>query len=172
MLSGPWLQIRAVASLHVMWRALAALLPRKVASGALILLPTLGFASPPDPSWIAGIYDGADGDDIVSLVYDTAAAHAADGAQITAHPCLRKLAPESIAWGVWSHCFARRPRAPPVHGEAILARVLRCSPRCSSTASGTDAPLTAKPIQLARHAPASMEDSVPLHSCPAKEERA
>jgi len=28
---------------------------------ALILLPAIAFASPPDPSWIAGIYDGADG---------------------------------------------------------------------------------------------------------------
>ena len=172
MLSGPWLQIRAVASLHVMWRALAALLPRKVAIGALILLPTLGFASPPDPPWIAGIYDGADGDDIVNLVYDTAAAHMADGPHITARPCLRKLAPESIAQGVSSHRFAGKPRAPPVPGSAILARVLRCAPRCSSTASDTDPSLTAKPRQLARHAPASLEECLPLHSCPAKEESA
>ena len=33
----------------------------------LVLLPALAFASPPDPSWIVGIYDGADGDDIVAL---------------------------------------------------------------------------------------------------------
>jgi len=39
---------------------------------ALILLPAVAFASPPDPSWIAGIYDGADGDDIVTFVYETA----------------------------------------------------------------------------------------------------
>lgn len=164
MVSGPWLrlQIRSVASLHVIGLALAALLPRRVAIVALILLPTIAFASPPDPSWIAGIYDGADGDDIVSLVYDIAATHAADGAHITAHPCLRKLAPESIAWGVSSHRFARKPRAPPVRGSAILARVLRCSPRCSSTASGTDPPLTAKPKQLARHAPAPLPRVVNL----------
>jgi len=37
----------------------------------LILLPTIASASPPDPLWVAGIYDGADGDDIVSLVDDT-----------------------------------------------------------------------------------------------------
>jgi hypothetical protein len=43
---------------------------------ALVLLPALAFASPPDPSWIVGIYDGADGDDIVTLVADTAAANA------------------------------------------------------------------------------------------------
>jgi hypothetical protein len=43
---------------------------------ALVFLPALAFASPPDPSWIVGIYDGADGDDIVTLVADTAAANA------------------------------------------------------------------------------------------------
>jgi hypothetical protein len=31
-------------------------------------LPALAFASPPDPSWIAGVYDGADYDDVVVLV--------------------------------------------------------------------------------------------------------
>src|SRR5262249_33586805 len=38
----------------------------------LILIAPIAFASPPDPSWIAGIYDGADGDDVVTLVYETA----------------------------------------------------------------------------------------------------
>jgi hypothetical protein len=49
-------------------REISALFPIVV---ALILLPPSAFASPPDPSWVSGIYDGADGDDIVSLVYDT-----------------------------------------------------------------------------------------------------
>jgi len=42
----------------------------------LILLPAIAFASPPDPSWIAGIYDGTDGDDIVNLVDQTAGTEA------------------------------------------------------------------------------------------------
>jgi hypothetical protein len=130
MLSGPWLrlQMRAVALLHVMWLARAVLLPRTAAIVALILCPSIAFASPPDPSWIAGIYDGADGDDVVSLVYDTAAAHAADGSHITTRPCPKEHALESSARGVASHRFARKPRAPPVPGSAIFARVLRCSP--------------------------------------------
>jgi hypothetical protein len=37
---------------------------------ALLLLPGIAFASPPDPSWIEGIYDGADDDDIVTLITD------------------------------------------------------------------------------------------------------
>jgi hypothetical protein len=44
---------------------------------ALVLLPFIAFASPSDPSWIAGIYDGADGDDIVTLVDDIAGVEAA-----------------------------------------------------------------------------------------------
>jgi hypothetical protein len=31
-------------------------------------LPAVAHASPPDPTWIHGIYDGADFDDVVSLV--------------------------------------------------------------------------------------------------------
>ena len=31
-------------------------------------LVTLAYASPPDPSWIRGMYDDADGDDVVDLV--------------------------------------------------------------------------------------------------------
>src|SRR5262249_49994377 len=42
----------------------------------LILLPAIAFASPPDQLWIAGIYDGADGDESVSLVYETAGVEA------------------------------------------------------------------------------------------------
>lgn len=40
--------------------------------GLLLILPpavpTLAHASPPDPSWIPGIYDDADGDDVVTFV--------------------------------------------------------------------------------------------------------
>lgn len=43
---------------------------------ALILIVPIAFASPPDPSWIAGIYDGADGDEVVTLVYEIAGVEA------------------------------------------------------------------------------------------------
>jgi hypothetical protein len=36
-------------------------------------LPALAYASPPDPSWIQGVFDGADYDDIVVLVSATVA---------------------------------------------------------------------------------------------------
>lgn len=45
----------------------------RIAVIALVLmaqttLSALAFASPPDPTWIAGIYDDADYDDVVALV--------------------------------------------------------------------------------------------------------
>jgi hypothetical protein len=55
-------------------RAIYSILPIVV---TLMLLPTIAFATPPDQLWIAGIYDGADGDDIVTLVYETAGVEAA-----------------------------------------------------------------------------------------------
>jgi hypothetical protein len=42
---------------------------------ALVLLPAIAFASPLDPSWVVGIYDGADGDDIATLIAENAAAN-------------------------------------------------------------------------------------------------
>ena len=80
---------------------------------ALAFLPALAFASPPDPSWIVGIYDGADGDDIVTLVADTAAANA---------PLLLQNPPplplSQTPLGLGSVAFQRlhpdlQPRAPP-----------------------------------------------------------
>jgi hypothetical protein len=72
--SCPQQKMRPAGPPYFMRRTLSIYLPIVV---TVILLPAIAFASPPDPSWIAGIYDGADGDDIVSLVYETAAAHAA-----------------------------------------------------------------------------------------------
>jgi hypothetical protein len=35
---------------------------------SLLLLTTLAYASPPDPSWISGLYDDADFDSIIGLI--------------------------------------------------------------------------------------------------------
>jgi hypothetical protein len=53
----------------------------RVALALLLLLPVggltpLAYASPPDPSWIRGIYDDADYDDVVNLITSAAAATA------------------------------------------------------------------------------------------------
>lgn len=44
-----------------------------VVATALLLLPIFAFGSPVDPVWLPGFYDGADGDDVVTLVTESAA---------------------------------------------------------------------------------------------------
>lgn len=38
----------------------------------VLLAPTLAAANVPDPTWIAGMYDGGDADEILTLVWDGA----------------------------------------------------------------------------------------------------
>ena len=121
-----------------MRRALSPFLPIIV---ALILLPAVAFASPPDPSWIAGIYDGADGDDSVILVYETAATNAAAQAKIDPLPCLPGISLRSIVHGSPGGCFTRGPRAPPGSVFYLVRsgfQFLVDTP----TPSGTEAPVT------------------------------
>src|SRR5215470_2482539 len=73
-------------------QAIAAALPIVL---ALLLLPPLAFASPPDPSWVAGFYDGADGDDVVSLVYETSAANAPGPSHVGLLHYLPGISPEA-----------------------------------------------------------------------------
>jgi len=101
------------------WRALFILLP---IAPALILLPAIAFASPPDPSWIAGIYDGADGDDIVSLVYETSAAKTAAPSHVGPLPCLLEISLEGLVRSAPGKRFTPGPRGPPA----------RCSPEFAS----------------------------------------
>ena len=49
-------------------RAVTVAVPALVVALGLALLPALAYASPADPSWIAGVWDGADGDEVVVLV--------------------------------------------------------------------------------------------------------
>jgi hypothetical protein len=80
----------------------------------LILLPPLAFASPPDPSWVAGSYDGADGDDIVILVYETSAAKTVPSSHLGPRPCQLEMSLEDIGGNVPDRYFTRGPRSPPV----------------------------------------------------------
>src|SRR5215510_8315319 len=119
-----------------MWRAILTLLP---IAPALILLPAIAFASPPDPSWIAGIYDGADGDDIVNLVYETSAAKTAASSHVGLLPCLLEMSLEGLVRSAPGKRFTPGPRGPPA----------RCSPEFASLfnslpppAPGTESPVT------------------------------
>ena len=85
----------------------------------LTLLPAIAFASPPDPSWIAGIYDGADGDDVVNLVYETWAASVAASPHIGASPSMPGILIERITPRRPGSRFAQGPRAPPAVGSKV-----------------------------------------------------
>src|SRR5215470_11889774 len=78
----------------------------------LILIAPIAFASPPDPIWIAGIYDGADGDDVVTLVYETVGVEAASLGSILplprAYNALLASGPGAVH-GFPLHQFTRGP---------------------------------------------------------------
>src|SRR4029077_11164877 len=54
---------------------LPAVLPLLLLSSLVVIVP-LAYAGPPDPTWIPGIYDNADYDDVVGSVTDGSAASA------------------------------------------------------------------------------------------------
>ena len=69
---------------------------------AVFTLTSLCYASPPDQTWIAGLYDDADHDDVVLAVLDTIAVPAAVATQVVAPapvheaPCVvRRAAPDT-----------------------------------------------------------------------------
>ena len=104
---------------------------------ALILLPLIAFASPPDPSWVAGLYDGADGDDIVSLVCEASAANEAASSHIGPFPCLRELSLEGAAPRIPGRHLTIGSRAPPILHSSNFAYVSDSLP---SPVSGTKVP--------------------------------
>ena len=81
---------------------------------ALILLPVIALAIPADPSWIAGVYDGADGDDILNLICETSAANTVAPLHLGPHPCLLAMSLEGVGRNVPDRYFTRGPRSPPV----------------------------------------------------------
>jgi hypothetical protein len=81
---------------------------------APVALPGLAHASPPDPTWIQGVYDDGDGDSIVTLIASgTGHAPAAAPTRPLLAPLLVRLAPtpERTPLQVWAS--ADPSRAPP-----------------------------------------------------------
>src|SRR5438445_954690 len=94
-LTGPSLRRTAIIF------ALSATISKKLISplitAILTVLVSLAYASPTDPTWIAGIYDNADYDDEVALLVD--APNASDGqgpTLVKQTPAVCILTPESI----------------------------------------------------------------------------
>jgi len=83
----------------------------------LVIAPiTLAYASPPDPTWLAGVYDQADFDDVVDLL--TSALEATNstvapevGPGLALAP---KLCPAAVAWPCSAPVYAAPLRAPPI----------------------------------------------------------
>jgi len=106
---------------------------------ALILLPTLAFASPPDPSWVAGFYDGADGDEIVSLVYETSAANHTALSHLGPLPCLLEISFEGNVCNIPERHFTRGPRSPPILRSREFGSIFTSVP---APPGFTEAPVT------------------------------
>ena len=81
----------------------------------LAVLTPLAYGSPPDPSWVKGIFDGADYDDVVILITSAVGAVAScslaelrplrpSGARVALPPISLALAPPPASF---------QPRAPP-----------------------------------------------------------
>jgi len=77
---------------------------------------TLAHASPPDQTWIAGVYDQADFDDVVGFL--TSALEATESTVAPeASPCLAlapKLCPAMVAWLATAPTYWAPLRAPPI----------------------------------------------------------
>ena len=102
----------------------------------LILLPTIAFASPPDPSWITGIYDDADGDDGVFLDYQPIAAVAVSQQPFLSPPYLSERFLVSGLRGVDGVPAVQFARGPPLSLTSIFctdpSRLQPCArPRAS-----------------------------------------
>jgi|SRR5215468_6341219 len=80
---------------------------------ALALVP-LVYASPPDPTWIPGVYDAADYDDVVWLLTDTTFARECPAAAHVAFPaCVRVASCDPAQVRLGRTPPALHPRAPP-----------------------------------------------------------
>jgi len=81
----------------------------------MLALVPLAYASPPDPLWIAGIYDAADYDDVVCILVDTSTTREGTQAEGVAFPILVGIPPRPpLTAHVLLRSCALRSRAPPI----------------------------------------------------------
>jgi len=86
---------------------------------ALATTSSLGYASPPDLSWIPGIYDDADFDDVVGLA-------TSETSLVGPSPCPARDIPGSAATGIGNHQLpdGRSPRPRPARPLSITSRTI------------------------------------------------
>src|SRR5215469_8512051 len=80
---------------------------------ALAFLPIAAAATPPDPTWIQGIYDEADGDHVVALVDDIVACKSAEPSAPLYPICLPEQLVNPVTPASVSPRTLRRDRSPP-----------------------------------------------------------
>ena len=92
---------------------------RRCANGllvvALLALSPVAYASPPDPTWVAGLWDDGDHDDVVMLVTSMAAAANAnlvvDVAPVPVVASVATRTPEFVSTETFSPNASRAPPA-------------------------------------------------------------
>lgn len=84
-----------------------------------IAIVTLGYASPIDPSWIAGLYDDSDYDDIVTLVTQAAGALSGHRALVL-EPSSTQLLPRPATYVPGQPLLLLGGRAPPWRSSPSL----------------------------------------------------
>ncbi|HKB26381.1 MAG TPA: hypothetical protein VKG64_15195 [Methylomirabilota bacterium] len=75
--------------------------------------PVAAAASVPDPSWIGGLYDGADGDELVALVWDQSPGLEASAVVIAPPPSAASPPPAAGATAGGACATSAVSRAPP-----------------------------------------------------------
>jgi len=93
-----------------------------IATGVLTALVPLAYGSPPDPTWVSGIYDNADYDDVVGLVTDGAGVN-----NCQAQPTVGEGTARYVLHGEWSTAPSWSPtdqlsRGPPIDSQRAFAR--------------------------------------------------
>lgn len=88
----------------------------------LLSLRTLAFASPPDPVWVAGIYDGKDGDDVIARIAARAGANSAATRLLLPAACPDPLVGPELA------DYPHRPAAAQARGPPGPPGVITTSP--------------------------------------------
>ena len=79
-----------------------------------VLAPVLAAANVPDPTWIAGMYDGGDADEVLALVWDeTPGLAAVPPALLEPHAVVIELSPRVVP-PARSVARAAASRAPPL----------------------------------------------------------
>jgi hypothetical protein len=87
--------------------------------GPLLALTPLAQAIPQDPTWIAGIYDGADYDDVVFLINTEGGVTPSVLPQVFRGVVVAAVSPHALALGPTAQPSALQSRAPPAYSLSL-----------------------------------------------------